>query len=134
MACGAPGNLAIEYSHPLIQRPQLLNEQRQHRASGFEYSGIRTLNRNDKLGDVEEALRSHKSKLRKMALYRIDPLGPLPNYQIANAEHHGRRLLLFALRRYEPHGRPLCSFMDLFSISRIVLLTLHKWLDVSRSD
>jgi hypothetical protein len=83
---------------------------------------------------VEEALRSHKSKFRKMAAYCIDRLGPLANHKIADAEHHCRSLLLFAFCRYEPHGRPLSSFTDRFSVSRIVLLTLHKWLDVSRSN
>lgn len=69
---------------------------------------------------MEEALRSHKSKFRKMAAYCIDRLGPLANHKIADAEHNGRGLLLFALHGHEPHGRPLGRFADRFRVSWIV--------------
>lgn len=117
-----------------IQGPQLRNEESQDRAGGFGDGAILFLNLRHQLGHVEEALRSHKSKLRKMAADCIDRLGPLANHEIADAEHHCRSLLLFAFCRYETHGRPQSSFTDRFSVSRIVFLTLHKWLDVSRSD
>ena len=82
---GTPGDLAVEHGHSVIQGPQLRNEERQDRAGGFGDGAILFLNLRHQLGHVEEALRSHKSKLRKMAADCIDRLGPLANHEIAEA-------------------------------------------------
>jgi hypothetical protein len=68
---------------------------------------------------MEETMCSHESEFGKMTPYCIDRLGPLTNHKIANAEHHCRGLLLFALCRYEPHGRPLGCFTDRFGVSQV---------------
>ncbi len=91
-------------------------------------------NRFNKLGHMEETLRGDQPEFGKMATYRIDGLGPLAHHEIADAEHHCRSLLLFALHRNEPHGRPLSCFADRFGVSSIVLLPLHERLHISRSD
>lgn len=74
----------------------------------------------------QDALCSHQPKFGKMAPYRIDGLGPLAHHKIADAKHNGCGLLLFALHRYEPHGRSLGCFADRFCVSRIILLTLDE--------
>src|SRR3546814_7706147 len=45
------------------------------------------------------------------------------------------QILLFdALQRHEPHGWPVGSFENGFGINRIILRSLHEWLDETRMD
>jgi hypothetical protein len=64
----------------------------------------------------------------------IDGLRTLPDQEVARSEHQSGSLLLFALRRNEPHVRPRCCLTDRLSISRIVLLALHERLHLYRRD
>ena len=77
---------------------------------------------------------NHQAELRQVTSQRIDDLSPLANEKITRPEHDRRTLSLRALGLNEPHRRPLNRFADSLGICSIVLLPLHKRLDVAWRD
>jgi hypothetical protein len=61
---------------------------------------------------------------------RIDALPSLAYQRIPRPEYNAICLLLFILYCNKPHARPLCRPADWFGIGRVVLLSLHKRLDI----
>jgi hypothetical protein len=96
---------------------QLLHEEAQDCPGGLRDGEEIALYRCHELCYMEASLRGHHPELCKMTTYRIDGLGPLPYQKIASAKYYGDNLLLFALHRHEPHGRPLGCFADRFPAS-----------------
>ena len=66
-----------------------------------------------------------------MGSERVDGLGSLVHELLAGPEQDGPSLLILALRLDEAHVGTLRGFDDRFGISRVVLLALHKWLDIA---
>ena len=64
----------------------------------------------------------------------IRKLGALMHQPLARPKQHRPRLLLFVLRRHEPHFGALRHDDNRFGIGSVILLTLHKGLQVLRSN
>src|ERR1700730_15313828 len=78
------------------------------------------------------AHRRHNPELRKIGADRFDHRGLLPDEQMPCPVKHETGLLFGRFRWNEPHIRPLNGFADPLGIGRIVLLTLHVRLHISR--
>ena len=64
----------------------------------------------------------------------IDRLRALAHQEVARAEQHAPGLLLLGLHRHKVHRRTLGGFGDRLGIRRVVLMPLHKRLDVDRRN
>src|SRR3546814_10234321 len=64
----------------------------------------------------------------------IDQRGALHDQSVTRSVQSLQILLFDALQRHEPHGWPVGSFENGFGINRIILRSLHEWLDETRMD
>jgi hypothetical protein len=71
---------------------------------------------------------------RQVPSKSIYQLRSLTDEKVSGSKDHGSCLLLFCLNGNEPHGWPRRCLSDSFSVGRVVLLTFHEGLDVSRRD
>lgn len=134
LALGATGDLGIELADLCLQLRQCPDQNLERRDGVGRQIAFWIFDDCSQRRRVGRPSWHDLSELAQMPSKCIDGLGPLPDQELAHAEHQRCALRLFALHRHETHRRTKGGLADRLGIGRILLLPLDEGLEIGGWD